>query len=50
MPCPVFSKAKLGHPRVHRLALASESLNLLSRAGLGPYFSNGVHLFLAEAL
>lgn len=50
MPCQAFSKAKLGHPRVSRLALATEALNLLSRAGLGPYFPNGLHLFLAEAL
>lgn len=50
MPCQVFIKAKSGHPRVCRLALATEALNLLSRAVLGPYFPNGVHLFLAEAL
>lgn len=49
MPCQAFNIAKLGHRRVSRLALATDVLHLLSRAGIGPYFPNVLHIFLAEA-
>lgn len=50
MPRQAFSKAKLGHPQVTGLALATDALHLLSRTGIDPYFPNGLHLLLAEAL